>query len=414
MSTTLLGSAYVAASSIGWLDLDHAASDRVAAMLRALDEPGTLDVLGLGTVRDAFSDLLAPGTSTIQTRLRYFLFLPWIFQQVGRERIDAGVAKERLREYETALIECLAHLGPNQGVIGFNARSALKRMPSEAYWGGLGTWGLRRFDLSISDYLRHAVSGANRHVERDDDNNVTRSGTSMWAQLPDAPQGFLHDDLSFALRADEADVLLDHIRQRHPDSLIARYAGADIEFDCQFPWDLPLSGATPLLRERLRHARNFSEMTTGPQYVYNLLLAQEARDQFGRDTKELETAQRQLLEAWAHTIADRGDELSAWVDDTETLWGVVGGEAIVPRTKEFVVDLLKRTITNPAGLVDDAHLRNRIVDREHQLKGKRARLSNRSALENWNGAPFGGPFDYRWGTTSSYLTDLTVATGSRS
>jgi hypothetical protein len=37
---------YSPASSIGWLDLDAAASERVGAMLRALEEPSTLDAFG--------------------------------------------------------------------------------------------------------------------------------------------------------------------------------------------------------------------------------------------------------------------------------------------------------------------------------------------------------------------------------
>lgn len=60
-------SAYAPASSLGWLDLDAAASERVGTLLRSLEEPGTLDALGLGSVRDAFSSMLSPGTSTIQT-----------------------------------------------------------------------------------------------------------------------------------------------------------------------------------------------------------------------------------------------------------------------------------------------------------------------------------------------------------
>ena len=64
---------YAAASSLGWLDLDGDASERVAALLRSLEEPGTIDALGLGSIRDAFSDMLTPGTSTVQTRLRYFI-----------------------------------------------------------------------------------------------------------------------------------------------------------------------------------------------------------------------------------------------------------------------------------------------------------------------------------------------------
>ena len=37
------------------------------------------DELGIGQVRDAFSDSLFPGTSTLHTRARYLLFVPWCF-----------------------------------------------------------------------------------------------------------------------------------------------------------------------------------------------------------------------------------------------------------------------------------------------------------------------------------------------
>lgn len=123
---------YVPESSLGWLDFDSAASERVGELLRALDEPGTLDVLGLGTVRDAFSGMLNPGTSTIQTRLRYFLFVPWICARLEAQRVPPGEFSRRLRDDEARLIDCLRHLGHNQGVIGYTAGRSLKRMPSDA------------------------------------------------------------------------------------------------------------------------------------------------------------------------------------------------------------------------------------------------------------------------------------------
>jgi hypothetical protein len=63
-------------SSFTWLD--YADTDRRQAMdfLSQLGEKGTVDQLGIGTVRDAIADILFPGTSTIQTRARYFLFVP--------------------------------------------------------------------------------------------------------------------------------------------------------------------------------------------------------------------------------------------------------------------------------------------------------------------------------------------------
>src|SRR3954447_2080695 len=98
-------SSYVPASSVGWLDFDAAASERVGTMMRALEEPGTLDAIGLGSVRDAFSAMLSPGTSTIQTRLRYFIFLPWIFTRLEAERVSPGAYAKRLRDDEALLID---------------------------------------------------------------------------------------------------------------------------------------------------------------------------------------------------------------------------------------------------------------------------------------------------------------------
>lgn len=50
----------------------------------------TRDELGLGVVRDVFADILFPGTSTTQTRARYFLFVPWIYHDLERRRRASG------------------------------------------------------------------------------------------------------------------------------------------------------------------------------------------------------------------------------------------------------------------------------------------------------------------------------------
>jgi hypothetical protein len=47
-------------------------------------EHDTRDELGLGSVRDAFADILFPGTSTIMTRARYFLLVPWAYLKLER------------------------------------------------------------------------------------------------------------------------------------------------------------------------------------------------------------------------------------------------------------------------------------------------------------------------------------------
>lgn len=78
----------------------------------------------MATVRDALSDQLAPGISTIQTGARYFLFIPWIHQEIEarvRQR-SAGVTKEwvarRARNAEVGLISHLLASEDSAGTIG--------------------------------------------------------------------------------------------------------------------------------------------------------------------------------------------------------------------------------------------------------------------------------------------------------
>lgn len=92
-------------STFTWLQFDEEQSRRARELVRALFEPGTLDSLGIGTIRDGFANILFPGTSTIQTRVRYFLLVPWAIQhvQAGRPRTRVLYDK-RLRDVEVAMI----------------------------------------------------------------------------------------------------------------------------------------------------------------------------------------------------------------------------------------------------------------------------------------------------------------------
>lgn len=404
---------YVPESSFGWLDLDAAASQRVATLMRALEEPGTLDPIGLGAVRDAFSEMLTPGTSTIQTRLRYFIFLPWICQGLERDNVTPARFAARLRDDEALLIGCLRHLGPNRGVQGFDAGRDLQRMPSEAYWNGLWSWGLRTLDLSIPEYGRRIDLLGRHSAIRDDDGNTTGRGVSMWAPMIDRPEGFLTEHVSFDITGDEAALLIDHIRHRHAGSLLAEACSFPLEAaEAAWPWDIPSSRFSPALADVLRHARCVSELTVGAQHLYNLLLARRAKAELDWDTSALqETIGGQLAE-WASLVDGRHDDLSAWVDDLDSFWALVSTvDRVSDRMKDFVNRMVARAVDDPVRFVEDTVVHRAIRDRERDLKTRRARLVERSALENWNQKAFGAQLSYRWGVAQSYLRDLGAAVG---
>jgi hypothetical protein len=64
-------------STLAWLDHSEVQRRRMMEVIGLFREKGTVDDLGLGSIRDTFSELLFPGTSTLHTRAKYLLFVPW-------------------------------------------------------------------------------------------------------------------------------------------------------------------------------------------------------------------------------------------------------------------------------------------------------------------------------------------------
>jgi len=404
--------AYSPASSVGWLDFDAAASERVSTLLQSLEEPSTLDALGLGSIRDAFSDMLTPGTSTVQTRLRYFIFLPWIFKRLEDRHVPAADFARRLRDAEAQLIDCLRHLGPGQGVIGRVAGRDLRRMPSDIYWGSMEAWGIRRRGLSLAEYAQRAAAIGRLRPERDDDGSATKAGVSMWTVIPAAPENFLSDKITFDLEPEEAQVLTDGIRRRHPETLVAVFSDMPgLALDVDFPWELPLDGLPGRLEEVLNHARCFSELTLGPRLVYNVLAARAASKELGWDTENLEQDQLRRLKDWSQLVDNRHDKLLAWVDNAREFWQFLAGYRIASSTLRYWDQMARSAVNDPTGFAENGEVHRLIRARELRLKSKRARLSHRAALEDWTQALVGGQLDYRWSITRSYLQDLAAVRG---
>ena len=76
-------------STFTWLDYSEHERRQFDEIIKGFNEKDTRDELGLGSVRDAFANMLFPGVSTIQTRARYFLFVPWVYQEVERRQRTA-------------------------------------------------------------------------------------------------------------------------------------------------------------------------------------------------------------------------------------------------------------------------------------------------------------------------------------
>ena len=153
-------------STLTWLDFSEHERRKALDVIDLFREKDTRDELGIGTVRDALADLLFPGTSTIQTRARYFLFVPWVYRRLERQRSAVADAARLARRAELNLIDALAIGGETDGVIGIEARQTLKRLPSNVFWQGLAAWGIRVLNISQSDYHRFFASLSATAIQR--------------------------------------------------------------------------------------------------------------------------------------------------------------------------------------------------------------------------------------------------------
>lgn len=77
---------------LGWIDFSKEDRQKAFDVINLLSEQGAVDELGIGVIRDAFANYFFPGTSTIQTRAKYFLIVPYMLTLVTR-RSELGKLK---------------------------------------------------------------------------------------------------------------------------------------------------------------------------------------------------------------------------------------------------------------------------------------------------------------------------------
>ncbi|ROZ44747.1 hypothetical protein EEB13_27720 [Rhodococcus sp. WS3] len=364
-------------------------------LVALFSEPGTLDNLGIGQLRDGLADLLFPGISTVQTRARYLVLIPWTYQRAALRKSGAALVKAADREQREMLL-ALREAGHTQGLIGRVAGAAVRVLPSAIYWNALQTYKILRQDTRPQHLLQIRKASANDDEMRD---------VSPWSTLP-LPESFPTDvtEQGFDLSTAEANWLRERMVVTCEGSLLAYLLSQPTmtDLDVDYFWDLDLDGAPQELRDLVEDTELFSLTLHGASLLYNLMVGE------AYEHHELTS-----VEAPAQHYRD---ELAQWSDrywnhplaptwDRSRLWNRF--PALPPRTQQFVEtwidginDLGART---PADSVD---LRKLISDREFQNKGAQSRLTNEKQLRLWQGASGASRLQFRWPQASQILSDI--------
>ena len=407
-------------SALGWIDFSSEHREKVRTVIDLLAVPGVVDELGIGTIRDSFSDTLFPGISTIQTRAKYFLTVPRILKDY--ERLDLRTRRRRslaeyLRENENACMKALARNhtdDPQKGIIGIefaDKPGEVQRKPSSVYWNGIRLFGLVKTRLSVQEFARkfanpdqplHDLISGNDEKKGDDLDAQDSSEPTI--DLPPFSSDWL-GSLTLHLDFDEATFLAAKMAATVPRSLLGQIlmdtevrtrfceladtvSFADLCDDAQFVGQFDED-----LRVVMLGARDFWQIMKGAHIRYNVLI--QRRQSTQRKQQEFEREWTEWLETMKDFPWDR------W--RSELLWQLASrhGRQLRAFTKRFVQDWIAAT----QGGVNADRYDELVMRQEWRNKKSRARLQDGvdERRTEWVGIR---ELDYRFTQARTIIRDI--------
>ncbi|WP_462411414.1 DUF6361 family protein [Neobacillus sp. Marseille-QA0830] len=383
----------------GWIDYSSEHRDKVLAVLDALSAPEAVDELGIGLIRDSFADILFPGTSTIQTRAKYFLLVPYLFMELESERFSSPDRfLDKLFQEELALIQLLNKDG-SSGVIGARAGNKLKRKPSSIYWNGLRTFGIFRYDtLSLDNYAKAHISMqqnknaamAFAHEEMDHEQAHGEFAGTFWRCLIPDPDWKNH--LTINLLHNEALFLKDRITkaEKSKDSLFAFLLNQDLEKVVAIENFEAIEKNFPLpehLSEDYRLAKKFAQFISGANIRYNVILSNNTNEE--------------ALEKWTNWLNSSFVQKEFQSFSSMTIMEKL--KLRNPRLKRFLDGWQKAVLSGDEDTIDRL-----IVNREIEMKSKdRAKLHNTKIYSYQEGVWVGTEnLHYRFRNARGLVSDI--------
>lgn len=396
---------------LGWIDFSKSERSKVLSVLDMLSEAGTLDELGIAPIRDGFSNLFFPGTSTIQTRAKYFLIVPYALKDIeySNETNPNRALRTLDQEERNCGMRFLANGENTEGIIGGRSLGQgrwVRRSPADIYWVGLRNYGIfTGGNLSLTEYIRAACSLKNQKTalirmgnrndqaeenEQDDKDAGELFHRRFW-NIPTYREEW-KEHLDIRLTADEGAFLKKQIISSCPHSMMACILKNRMEaiLECRnfqelehlirlFPEDV---------QRDYRLASSFSDFLYVLRIFYNRIVSDGKNENANIELQRVSHNLEQIASVDLERIFER---LSIHRN-------------VFLRNFLFKSQSLMR-------MNDTDGLMTEIKRRERELKQNRAKTLHPGEFSpsDWFG---GGQLDYRFGNAKSIIRDIFESEGS--
>lgn len=293
---------------LGWIDFSKSEREKILSILDLLTERGVLDELGISPIRDGYSDLFFPGTSTIQTRAKYFFIVPYALKdlEVNKEK-DYSKLKRILDNTEEKCARRLLDINPQEmGIIGrrsIRSKKWVQNTPANIYWSGLRRYQIFNARISIDQYIKriafqkqsrsniiklgNSTDGEDEH----DDKNAGIAQKIHFLNIPSYNPKWI-DKFDMNLTPEEGQFLKSQIISSCENSMLAYILKENMYevLDCNSFADLEsmIDKFSENIQKDYFRAKSFSEFIFVLRVIYNLIVSENENTKANDTFKELE------------------------------------------------------------------------------------------------------------------------------
>lgn len=395
---------------LGWIDFSKTERNKILSVLDLLSENGTLDELGIAPIRDGFANLFFPGTSTIQTRAKYFFLVPYALKELElSNETNPNRFLRALNETEKMCGETLLEINPNEnGIIGKRSLQSgkwVKRTPADIYWAGLRKYGIfTGGNISLSEYARASCAIKNQksnltklgnrndsaEENETDDKNAGNIFKMQFWKMP-LYQRVWRDEIQMSLTKEEGEFLREQIISTCPDSMLSYILENRMTeiLDLENFSDLGaiINKFPKQMQDEYMLALSFSDFLFVARTLYNIIISDGQNVQANDIFEELKETMAELAEIDIDLIFAK-----LYIYKTDL--------------KNFIKKLQDCMCNN-----DVEEMKKVIKAREIMLKGQsRAKTAHPGEFNpnDWIG---GGELDYRFNNAKTIIRDIFESEG---
>lgn len=400
---------------IGFVNFNTEENKRVAKMMQLLQESEAIEELGIGRVRDHFSNTLFPGTSTLQHHAKYFVLMPSLYYHTAFKSHKFHTLAEVSRYIKEAEIQITRQLSEDEngelrtdltGITGINTyREALndyskyvKYDPAYIYGSGLARYGIipdtgvERLILELN--RKHFADPHNKSALRSEDLTEDAGDLTGDRQViktcGESYDFFNGKTMDLALSEKEASFMKDRIHASCGNTMLAYLINSKYDLPESigyFEVEGILSELAPEVVDVYKKSVLFSKLMHLIDWRFNYSYF----DSFGNtdEAASCEDEYEKLLAVYKDDIHD----LTAYT----ALFDYI--RTIDMMLTEFCEACHKAIIEGKHTRVDQL-----VKAREHTVKRERSKIGNSAYKNQGRGKP--QPNTFRWATVRTMVNEI--------